>query len=200
MSDPYLPPEARDAPELLPRVQIMGSTHSKVPFRRDKAIFRPTPSSLEEDVPGYFQLPGNYTQTLLVRCPHAVTTADSEEGGWIQAFSHLVRLDLGENNNSPEVSLAPFCRLAPVLKSLRVSSMLLNSQVFDLVCSLLLLEDLTLAVGRIEGEDLDDGNPPALIRPSTSPVLTGTLEIPLLLNMEPLARLLLDLPNDLHFR
>ena len=81
----------------------------------------------------------------------------------MRGLSYLVRLDLGENHmslNSPEVSLAPLYRLAPTLKSLHVSSMLLNSPIFDLVYSLSLLEDLSLAIRGIESEDVDDGGPP----------------------------------------
>ena len=212
MSDPYLPPETldyivdilRSGPKTLQNCCLVAKSWvprtRKYLFAEIKLYSVKHLEAWKKTFPYPPNSPAHYTHTLLVRCPHAVTTADAEEGGWIQALSHLVRLDLGENSNSPEVSLAPFYRLPPVLKSLCVSSMLLNPQIFDLVCSLPLLEDLTLAIRGIESEDLDDGSPPALIRPSTSPVLTGTLEIPLLLKMEPLARRLLDLPNGLHFQ
>ena len=97
-----------------------------------------------------------------------------------------------------EVSLVPFHKFAPTLKTLRVNSLLFPlSQVFNLICSLPLLEDLDL-IGR-DGWAADDDN---LSTPSTAvpltPAFTGTLQLhPEMIST---ARRLLDLPNGLHFR
>ena len=148
--------------------------------------------------------PARHTHTLLIYCPDAVTAADAEDGGWIQAFSRLEYLNVGDNvQNSTysKASLAPFRRFLPTLKSLRVSCIWLpNAQIPDLVGSLPLLEDLALLVHGTENDDLKIDGPPTAIQPSTSPVFTGTLELTLLQDMTRIARWLLDLPNGLHFR
>ena len=61
-----------------------------------------------------------------------------EEGGWIQSFYRIKRLTVNctwaANFSTAEVSLVPFCKFSPSLKSLRVTSIFLpRSQVFNLV-------------------------------------------------------------------
>ena len=70
------------------------------------------------------------------------------------------------------------------------------SQLFKLICSLPLLEDLKIRVFVACGNDGDG----AASEPSTSPPLTGTLELQLIGEIEPVARRLLVLPNGLRFR
>src|ERR1700753_32043 len=38
--------------------------------------------------------PGFYTHSLSIRCAEVFTIADVEEGGWMQAFFNVVRLDV----------------------------------------------------------------------------------------------------------
>lgn len=148
--------------------------------------------------------PAYHTHTLSVCRPYTVASADAEDGGWIQTFSRVTRLNVGENvrdSTHPKVSLDPFRRFSPVLKSLHVSSIWLsNSQIFDLVSSLLLLEDLSLAIRGTENDSLNVGGPPNAIGPSISPLFTGTLELTPLQEIKHTARWLLDLPNGLRFR
>ena len=148
--------------------------------------------------------PGCYAHSLLVYCPKVVTTADVEEGGWIRGFSCLVHLNVGDNTrspNDPEISLAPFYGLSPTLKSLCVSSIEFpNSQIFGLICSFPLPEDLVFFGRGIEDDNLDVGGPQPVTQDPTSPALTGTLELTQILEMEHTTRRLLGLPNGLHFR
>ena len=109
-------------------------------------------------------------------CPQAVTAADAEEGGWIRSFYRVVRLcvDGMQNPNDSEVSLTPLHGFSPALKPLVVcSTRCQNSQIFDLVPSLPLLENPIF----IEDNSPDVDEPPPPTRPSTSPPLTGTLEL-----------------------
>ena len=149
--------------------------------------------------------PAYHTHTLSVRCSQVVTMADAEEGGWIRAFSRVVRLEVGgtmRGFSDSEVSLAPFHAFSPILRSLRLFSTTLPlSRIFGLVRSLPLLEDLMLAVHGIpNNDDLDVGGPPTGIPPSSSPVFTGSLRLVLFHGMGPIVHRLLDLPNGLHFR
>jgi len=99
--------------------------------------------------------------------------------------------------NEPECSLVPFHNFSPVLKSLRVvSSILRCSQIFDLICSLPLLGDLSIMSFGARN-DVDDVT---TFKPSASPVLNGTLALHLPQGMEFTTRRLLALPNGLHFR
>ena len=84
-------------------------------------------------------------------------------------------------------------------KSLRVTSLLFPlSQVFKLICSLPLLEDLDL-IGCDEWAVSDDNlRTPSTVVPLTSPAFTGTLQLHL--GMTSTAHRLLDLPNGLLFR
>ena len=92
------------------------------------------------------------------------------------------------------VSLVPLCRFSPVLKSLHLTSTSLpDSKIFHFVCSFPILEDLTLASRNRRQSDM--GWEP----PSTSPRLTGALELRLIEGIQSTADKLLDHPNGLHF-
>ena len=216
MSNPYLPPEIldcivdtlRDRPKTLRNCCLV--TKSWIPRAR-KHLFAEIEffsvehlESWKKTFPDPFNSPAYHTHTLLVYCPHAVTATDAEDGGWIQAFSRLVHLKVGDSIRRPncrEVSLAPLHRFSPVLKSLRVSSLRLSdSQILDLVYHLPLLEDLSLTILGAQTSDPNVGGSPNATQPSTSPPFTGTLELTLLQEMNHIARWLLDLPNGLHFR
>ncbi|KAF9644819.1 hypothetical protein BDM02DRAFT_3190265 [Thelephora ganbajun] len=119
--------------------------------------------------------PACHTHSLFVGSLQAVTAADAEEGGWIRTFSNVVRLDVRSgiiNMSESPGSLVPFHDFSPALKSPRViSRSLSSSQVFNLICSLPLLEDLSIRSHEMGSSD-DDGT---VFQPSTSAVLTGTL-------------------------
>jgi len=101
--------------------------------------------------------------------------------------SHILWLDQG-------VSLAPLHGFSPVIRSLHLTfTSLPNSKVFDFICSFPLLEDLAL-VSRTRRDSDMPWNPP-----STSPRITGSLELQLIEGIQFTACRLLDFPNGLHF-
>jgi len=208
----YLPPEIVDCiTDLLydnPKAinQCCLVSKSWVPRTR-KHLFADVKFSTVRDLEAWkktFPDPANspayYTRTLTVCCAHAVKTADAEEGGWIRAFSRVVQLEVWscvESLDGLEVSLIPFHNFSPVLKSLRVDSIATShSQSFNLICSLPLLEDMCL----VDHRNYKSGHVGTVFQPSTSPVLTGTLNLYLEYGMKQAARRLLALPNGLHFR
>lgn len=101
-----------------------------------------------------------------------------------------------------EISLVPFHGLSPVLKSLLIGSALLPySQIFGLIRSLPLLEDLSLVVYRIANDDdLDVGGPLTVAPPPSALALTGSLGLILLQGIGPTVRRLLGIPSGLHFK
>jgi len=103
------------------------------------------------------------------------------EGGWIRSFSNLTRLEV-------DIVSVP-C-----------------SQVFNFICSLPLLENLLMSIDWVDEDDCDKD---AVLKPSISPPLTGTLVMRLpqglecclpQVAMEYAAGQLLGLPGGLHFR
>ena len=144
--------------------------------------------------------PAYHTRTLSICCPQVVVAADAEEGGWIRTFRHVVALDVRGglwDIDESEVPLVLFHNFSPVLKSLRVVSRTLQfPQVFNLICSLPLLEDLCVKDYGGDNNDCDG----TVFQPSSSPALTGALELSLPQRMERVTRQLLGLPNGLHFR
>ena len=123
---------------------------------------------------------------------------DEEEMRWIESFSRVERLVLEcawwEPFNA--LYLSPFKRLAPSLKSLHINSTVFPcSQAFDLICSLSLLEDLTL-----RANDIYHSSSARLPVPAPSPALTGTLKLSVLEGMETMLSLLLGLQGGLRFR
>jgi len=216
MSNPYLPPEILDSvidllhdePETLKQCCLVSK--SWVPRTRRHLFadikFR-SASDLEswkKTYPDFTNSPACQVHTLFVGCLQHVVAADAEEDGWIQAFSGAKRLDVDNGDlylKALEVPLAPFYGFSPALKSLRICPILLPfPQVFDLILSFPLLEDLVLK-GRDESW-LNDDDPrvPQTVVPRTSPVFTGSLDFHVLGGAGHAARRLLDLPNGLHFR
>ena len=211
MSNPYLPPETfdyiidllHDKPEALRECCLVSK--SWLPRAR-KHIFADIKfhsvdnlESWKETFPDPSSSPAYHAHTLFIGCPQAVAEADAEEDGWILGFSRVERLIVNctwTSFNTREISLIPFHKFSPSLKSLRVTSLFLpHLQVFHLISSLPLLEDLTLI-----GHDMSAMDGRLSVVTSTSPVFTGTLELFLYQGMINTARRLLNLPNGLHFR
>ena len=141
--------------------------------------------------------PAHYTRFLVVDCPELITVVDTREGGLISTFSNVERLELWGKIGDGYLNLVPFHNFSPALKSLRLMFRFISpSKIFNLICSLPLLEDLNLDIGELDTSD-EDGT---FFRPSTSPPLTGTLTLNLYLGERYLINRLLDLPNGLHFR
>ena len=220
-NQPHLPPETldyivdllHDEPETLERCCLVSK--SWMPRTR-KHLFADIKFRSAQDVDSWktaFPDPSNssayHTHTLFV-CWTRVE-ADAWAGGLIQAFSHVVRLRLtrttfGDSllvtpSTVKQFTLAPFHNLSPTLKSLHVYFVSLAcTQIFDLVRSSPLLEDLALS-----GRDLSSGNDdtprePQTVGPSPSPVFTGSLDLDIIEGMGNIAHRLLNLPNGLHFR
>ena len=186
---------------MLPRLEVMGLPRTRRRLFADIS-FR-TPGELmswKKTFPDPENSPAYHTRTLSICCPQVVVAADAEEGGWIRTFRHVVALDVRGglwNIDESEVPLVLFHNFSPVLKSLRVVSRTLQCpQVFNLICSLPLLEDLCVKDYGGDNNDRDG----TVFQPSTSPVLTGTLEFDLPERMERVTRRLLGLPNGLRFR
>ena len=201
MSNPYLPLEIldyivdllHDDPNALKECCLVSK--SWIPWTRKhlftwKQIF-PDPSTS----------PACYAKSLHVGCPHVVTAADADAGGWIRGFSRVVELRLNTHSAYPNesgISLVPFHRLSPAIKSFRMGfSAVPPSRIFDLILSFPLLEDLTIGTS-INNGSRPDGLP-ATIQPS-NPVFSGSLELPLNGGTTPIARRLLFLPGGIHFR
>jgi len=211
MPNSYLPPETldytidllHDEPDALKRCCLVSK--SWVPRTR-KHLFADIKLRSSSDLkswkktfPDAANTPAFHTRTLSIGCPRFVVASDAEEGGWIRAFSGVTGLGVEDGvwQINAEVSLAPFYGLSPTLKSLCVRSIHLpHPQIFDLVRSFPLLEDLSLK-GRSSGSD-PHGSQTAI--PFTLPPLTGSLNLAILRGMWNAARQLLDFPNGLHFR
>ena len=211
MSDPYLPPEVLDhivdflhaSPEALK--QCCLASKLLIPRTR-KHLFGQIDFRAPADLEAWrktFQdpatSPARYTHSLIVDCLEVVTAADAEEGGWIRTFTNVVQLKLRGGImrwRGAEDALVPFHNFSQKLKSLRLRFVpIIPSQRFELICSLPLLEDLTVFHNRCEVSGSMGGSD---FRPLTSPAFTGTLELDGV--PEHTVRQLLDLPNGLRFR
>ena len=140
--------------------------------------------------------PARYTRSLSIRKSPVVTSVDTGVGGWTRTFSGIVRLylDIRGFNGGRKVSLIPLHGLSPTLKSLCLvyGHSASSSETFSFVCSFPLLEDLAL-VSR-GGNEIDGWN-----IPSTSPKLTGCLDLMMLSGTRPAVHRLLELPSGLRF-
>ena len=141
--------------------------------------------------------PASYAETLAIGCPEEVTVADAEADGWIRGFYRVVHLEVG---GFLAESLTPLLHgFSPAIKSLHVDvTMFSPSQIFNLILSFPLLEDLRM----MGWEVCDDGSPdelPTVVQLSNPPAFTGSLEISMP-GMEPIVRRLLSVPGGIHFR
>ena len=137
--------------------------------------------------------PTYHVSTLFLQDIRAGGLADPDLGPWIRTFNCVgtLRATL-ECAAEDQVSLVQLHGFSPTLKSLCLG--LTNiplSEVFNLACSFPLLEDLELHTYD-SASDIDDWDPP-----STSPKLTGSLEIDG--GIRSVARRLCDLPGGLRF-
>ena len=132
--------------------------------------------------------PAHHTRSLFIHAPPTITPADTDVGGWIQTFHNVTHLRLMRLNRA---ALAPLYGLSPAVKSLDLS--IIPFEVFDLICSFPLLEDLAL-ISLYPKDDAEVWNPPL-----TSPKLTGHLDMRTSGTFPSVTRHLLDLPGGLHF-
>jgi len=132
--------------------------------------------------------PARYTRTLCVTNLKTLRAMDTDMGSWIHAFCNVVHLEF---LYVCRAVLAQFCGLSPTVRSLRLTHS--TAEVFDLICSFPLLEDLALI------NLYSEGGAEVWKAPSTSPKLTGILELRSPVVTRPAVRRLLDLPGGLHF-
>jgi hypothetical protein len=220
MSDLRLPPETLDY--IVDHLHDTGdglkscclASKSWIPRTR-KHLFAdigfPTAKSLEawkETFPDPSTSPACYANTLSVDCPHVVTTADAEEGGWIRGFSRVTHLEVDSDGllvDARSFSLVPFHGFSPVLKSLRVDIPTISSrEVFGLVLSFPLLEDLAVMVQyetpADDGNDPGKDETPTAAQLSSPPMFTGSLRLLLGRGTKQFVYRLLSLPGGIHFR
>ena len=145
-----------------------------------------------ETFPDPTNSPARHARTLSICHPQFITAADADT---ILTFCGVVHLNVDTDLwHDQGVSLALLHGFSPVIRSLHLTfTSLPNSKIFDLVCSLPLLEDLAL-VSRTHRHSDMPWNPP-----STSPRLTGSLELRLIEGIQITTYRLLDFPNGLHF-
>jgi len=208
MSIPHLPPELLDhiidllhdsqtalrdcclvSKSWIPRTR----THlfAEVKFDTEEGL-----ESWKEKFPDPSTSPARYTKTLTVRI-QIVTAADAEGGGWIRGFSYVERLEVTASLLGEMVSLLPFYGFSPILKSLRLDSYFHpSSQIFDLILSFPLLEDLNVAM-RYDNDDVDSSRTPT-VQPPNQP-MTGFLDLSRCTWLGFIANWLLSLPSGIHF-
>jgi len=202
---PFLPPEILDLivdrlcdePKTLKACCLVSK--SWIPRTRKHLFARVEFRTLQRHVelwkkafPDPSNSPAHHTRTLCIRDLPTFTAADTDLGGWIRTFHNVVHLRLErivwQGRRPP---LSPFHGLAPTIRSLRLTST--SFEVFDLICSFSLLEDLALVL-------ITTGDAHRWIPPLASPKFTGSLELMMRTGgLRPVARRLLDFPDGLHF-
>ena len=149
--------------------------------------------------PNPINSPAHHVRTLTIRCRLQAVGASS----WIQGFTRVDRLTVDYARSGctiPCIPLVLFYTLAASLKTLEVTYLLLpHTEIFDLVRSLPLLEDLILTGDGIVAEDDEPDEPPTVVS-SIPPALTGTLELFMYTSLGRALQQLLDLPGGLRFR
>ena len=148
--------------------------------------------------------PACYTKALLLKYPPCVATTDGEEVGWISTFTRVAHFQVDAFDLDIDWSgfnLTPFHGFSPAMRSLRLIFYAIpSSQVFDLIYSFPLLEDLAVtSLDRWMGSNdvLDDQT---AVQPSISPSFTGSLELDLWTQTDFVASRLLSLSGSIRFR
>ena len=114
--------------------------------------------------------PAYHTRSLSICDSPVASPTGTDVGGWIRAFHNVVHLNFDRCDGAgSSVSLAPFFGFSPALRSFCMAYA--SSEVFDLVCSFPLLEDLAL-VDFCPGNDTVERS-----ARSTSPKFSGSLDL-----------------------
>jgi hypothetical protein len=147
----------------------------------------------EETFPNPANSPAYNTQILTISFTKFISALEADT---LRTFCNVSRANVDTTRwYDPRSSLVPFRGFSPVLRSLHLSfAGLPSSELFGLICSFPLLEDLAL-VG-YTGRKRDD----EWQIPSTSPRLTGSLELRLGGGIQSISRRFLALPDGLHFK
>lgn len=149
-------------------------------------------SRWRETFPDLLNSPAHHTQILSIHVTSLITAADVDT---LLTFCGISHLDVDTTRwYDRSFSLLPLHRLSPAVRSLHLTfSSLQSLEILDLICSFPVLEDLTLA-----GHDGWNGYGAWNI-PSTSPRLTGSLELRVGAGIQHITHKLLDFPNGLQF-
>ena len=150
----------------------------------------------KETFPDPLNSPAHYTRCLFINTEKVIPAAVVEESGLVQAFSNVVRLELWGMRYFRLRFLPLLLTRSRIRWVVSISEQFSAPRLFNLVCSLPLLEDLQM-IGCGIG-NYDDNS--TILQPPTSPPLTGSLGLYFSLGMEPAVRRLLELPNGAHFR
>ena len=133
-----------------------------------------------------------HARTLSFREQNPSALADPGVGCWIRALHRVEYLRVNTLGRSHGVSFVQFHGFSPTLKSLTLTHTSIPLQeIFNLICSFPLLEDL----GLITVSPKRDADGWSI--PSTSPKLTGYLKVNG--GLRSVVRRLCDLPSGLHF-
>ena len=138
--------------------------------------------------------PAHHTRSLSIFRLPTFSARGPNTRAWICAFRRLEHLNIcAFFCASIRGPLLPFHGISPTLRSLSITSFAAPvPEVFDLVCSFPLLDDLELS-------SVIGYKPDTWTIPSTSPKLTGTLHVGKLSGTKSIIRRLLELPDGLHF-
>ena len=146
--------------------------------------------------------PARYAKTLIIACI-PVTAAEGEVGGWIRGFSYVERLEVTAHlsGSRATVPLLPFCGFSPILKSLSVYFYFdPSSEIFDLILSFPLLEDLHVTIGDNGLINNNNGfSQPSTVIQSPNQPMTGFLDLSQCGRLGFIAGWLLSLSGGLHF-
>ena len=215
MPQPHLPPEItdhiidllHDQPDTLGNCCLASRSfiNRARKYLFEDIGFESSPKDLEvwkKTFPNPKKSPAHHTRSLFVGCTEIVTDEDAKEGGWIESFSEVVRLELWDGAwDGPVVnhSFHPFHVLSKV-KHLRVCfTTIPPSKLLKTICSFPQLEDLDISDFHTGANGTDGGEPIVWPPDFQFPPLTGTL---VLRPSRPdcITRLLLAVPGCLRFR
>jgi len=134
--------------------------------------------------PDHSNSPARHTRSLSIFNPPVITAANPDMGDLIRTFRNVEHLEF---TCVGRAALVPFYGLSPAVRSLHMAFS--TTEVFDLVCSFPLLEDLSL--------DFPDpgGDADGCKVPLTSPKLTGSFTLWSFGRARSVIRQLLDLPG-----
>ena len=138
--------------------------------------------------------PAHHTRILTVCRPASATdtATDTDVTSCARTFHNVVHLHYRCSFWADhKTRLVPFYGFSHTVRSLRLTHT--SFEVFDLVCSFPLLEDLALVSLRLVADIV------GWTAPSTSPKLTGSLELSTSDGFHIAIRRLLDFPDGLHF-
>jgi len=136
--------------------------------------------------------PAHRAHSLTILYLPTITFTGTDLCGWTSTFDNVTHLHFERCIwTSHSADLTPFFGFSPALRSLRMTYT--SFEVFDLICSFPLLEDLALVDLRPE-----DGTVWRRA-PSISPKLTGSLDLDTTRELHSVTRRLWDFPNGLHF-